>query len=334
MHFKTLIAFTFTCLFGYLAIRQVEWDPFVAAFQQVDMLLLLAAVFVQLLCLSTRAFRWQAVLSSLVLVPLRRMFPYVVIGMLANDLIPARVGELYRAWLVTRREGLNYASSLASVVVERVIDGLFVVGMFVTSLWLIGIEDGGLRELRITAGLLFGGLGVGLGLLVLLPAFMRWVILSLTAWLPQAAAAWIRKTLDHFLIGIGVLRHPSTLLRVLFWAAMLWLSELLLYGVILSAMGLDLSIAEIALVLSLVSLVLVLPSAPGYIGVYHLACVTALGLCGIDSSQALAAAVVLNAFELIVTDGLGMVLFLRMGIELPGRKWKPDPNGAGEGDSS
>src|SRR4051812_13705233 len=99
-------------------------DPraLLAQLRAVDPWLLVAGIALYFVGTFLRAARWQVILRPVQPVPLRRAFATLVIGFTANDLLPARVGELVRAFLLQRSHRVPFAATIASIVVERVLD--------------------------------------------------------------------------------------------------------------------------------------------------------------------------------------------------------------------
>lgn len=320
MRVKTFIALLLMLLFGYLAIRRVEWPIFLQALDRMDIGAWLLAVPFFLLQYVFRSLRWRALLLPVCRPPVRTLFVYSVVGMALNDLIPARLGEFYRAYLLSRREKLAYPTVLAGVFTERVLDGLTLVGLLVLVLAFLPIEAAWVHRAGYGAALIFGLIFIALLLLLFKPAFSRGLFDRLCLPLPEKAAKWSRKIFDEAMSGIGWLAKPGVLLAVSLATLAIWLSIIVFYFLLLRCFSAEATVGWAALTVVMVSLAVALPTTPGYIGVYHLACVMTLTLVGLDQSRALAAAVVLNITELAVTAGLAAFFIYRLRLPLP--SWK------------
>ena len=82
------------------------------------------AVGIYFLAVYFRAIRWRFLLSPLASLPVNRLYPVVIIGYMANNLMPARLGELVRSYYLARREKVSGSSALATIAIERVYDGV------------------------------------------------------------------------------------------------------------------------------------------------------------------------------------------------------------------
>jgi len=137
--------------------------------------------------------------------------------------------------------------------------------------------------------------------------------------LPGKIGNLLQHGLSEFHRGLSIVRQPRHLVSTLFWSLALWGTILLSYHVTFIAFGISPDWWWAPLTVSLVSLAVLLPAAPGYVGVFHLASVLALSLAGVPQSKALAVAVVINATELGLSVSLGLYYLARLGLPLPGK---------------
>lgn len=320
MRVKTFIALVLMLLFSYLAIRRVEWSLFIQAFGEMDLLGWLLAVPIYLLQYFFRALRWRTLLKPVRRVPVRTLYAYSVVGMALNDLVPARLGEFYRAYLLFRRERLAYPTALAGIFTERVLDGLTIVGALALVLAFLPVEAQWVHSAEYAASAVFGLIFSALLLLRYKPAFSHRLLDILCLPLPAGAVKWIRKIFDDTMSGIAWLGRPGALSGAALASIAVWMTTMVFYYLVFRSFGMPATFGWAALTVCMVSLAVALPTTPGYIGVFHLALVMSLGLFGVDQSRALAVAVVLNITELAATGALGAFFIYRLGLPLPGRK--------------
>lgn len=281
-----------------------------------------------------RAARWQYLLSPLRQFPVRRLYPVVVIGYMANNLLPARLGELVRSYYLAQREQFNASSALATIAVERVYDGVTLLAFAAvggSALLLLGQFNGasatwGKTTVLLLAGLtvaLFVGALVFLTLLATTPRFMRvieWGLKLLPARLRPRAWGLIQT----FVQGLSVLNSPRKHLGLFLWSAPVWLFEAAMYFLVSYSFGIDDRFGSpgvLALVVLLVTatsnLVTALPTAIGGIGPFEVVAQQTLIALGVGASAALAYAGFLHLVALWLPVNLaGLILLWKQNLSL------------------
>lgn len=255
-----------------------------------------------------RAARWQRLVAPIRWVRFLPMLGYLLVGYLANNILPARLGELVRSHYLGDREGISRASALGTVVVERVVDTAVVVAIGAVAILVLHIRgvvaSAVLVGLAVT-GLLVVALAVGI-VAHRLPGADR--LIALVERRPRVAGL-ARRLQD----GLAVARRPRTLGAAIGLSLVAWGASLLAVAAAGQAIGLELTIGEAALLSSGVALATAVPSAPGYLGTFELAFVTIGQALGLPSDQALALALLVHAAILILTSTGGAIAFLRLG---------------------
>ncbi|MEP7190046.1 MAG: lysylphosphatidylglycerol synthase transmembrane domain-containing protein, partial [Roseiflexaceae bacterium] len=111
-------------IFLTLALRGLDFAGFWTTVRQANYWWLIPGIAVYFAAVWARTWRWHYMLRHIKVVSLRRLFPVVVIGYMGNNVYPARAGEVLRSYILKRREGVPVSVSLATVVLERLFDGL------------------------------------------------------------------------------------------------------------------------------------------------------------------------------------------------------------------
>jgi len=277
------------------------------------------AVGVVLVTYTLRAWRWRVLLAPIGPAGFRYAFRATIIGYTASFLLPGRVGEVLRPYLLARHEGLNVASTFATIIVERLLDLITMLLLFGCAILIAGVEVG--PEVR-AAGLVAAlGSLVGTVVLVVLaghPELIgRWVA-RLTRWLPPRAAATLAHLVQTFAEGLKVMRSPGHLLWSFLWSVPLWLSIAL--TIWLTSLAFDLTLPFIAsfLVVGYLTVGISLPT-PGVAGGFHYFYKAAMTqLFGAPESVAAAAAVVLHLVSFAPVTVLGLVYMWQDGLTLGG----------------
>ncbi|HYH93086.1 MAG TPA: lysylphosphatidylglycerol synthase transmembrane domain-containing protein, partial [Candidatus Saccharimonadales bacterium] len=255
--------------------------------------------------------RWQALLRPIQAIPYRRVLGYTYVGYLANNVLPARLGELVRSHALGEGEGLSRTTVLGTVVVERIVDTLIVVALAALAVVVLSVR--GVLSSAVLLGAAFVGLLV-VGLIVgmaahRLPGADR-VTRTAQRW-PKlvSLAARLRE-------GLSVAGKPRTVLAAVCWSAVAWSASILTGLAAGQAIGVELTLAQGALLSSGVALVTIVPSGPGYVGTFELTAVSILSTFGVPTDQAFALALLVHVMILAVTSVGGVIAALRLHVGL------------------
>lgn len=279
--------------------------------------LILAAVVVTLLTYIVRAWRWQALLKPIGHATFRTAFRTTVIGFTATFLLPARIGEVLRPYLLARTEGLNATATFATIIIERLLDVTTVVLLFALALPFVNVDVG--TEVKTASAVAAGGAAVGLVLLFMLAGHPERLGIwagKLARHLPARAAKATENLVRTFAEGLQVMRHPSQLLLAAFWSVPLWVS--IAFGVWLTSLAFDLTFPFLGsfLVLALLAAGVSLPT-PGGVGGFHYTYLLALTqFFGAPREASAAAAMVLHAVSFVPVTILGLVFMWQDGLSL------------------
>jgi uncharacterized protein (TIRG00374 family) len=238
-----------------------------------------------------RAIRWRSLIASPKRISNGSLFSATMIGFMANNVLPFRLGEFVRPWALSRREGLSKTTLLATVVVERAVDMITLLGILGLSLLVHPISqttEGGKMVFAGASVLLF--LCVALTMFVIAlenqPRFARAVIAWFTAFLPGRLRERVEKMVQHVLEGLGLFRD----LPRLAWVFLLSFGMFGVYAVSLSfamaSLGLAVPWSAGLVMLVITAIGIMVPAAPGYIGTLNLACIAGLALFGVSKDLA------------------------------------------------
>jgi uncharacterized protein (TIRG00374 family) len=258
-----------------------------------------------------RGARWRALLVPIRALPYPRVLGYTYVGYLANNVLPARLGELVRSHALGEGEGLSRPTVLGTVVVERIVDTVIVVAVAGTAVLALGV--GGVVSTAVVLGAIFVAILV-VGLFVAVQSHRLPGADRVTA-----LAERVPRLLDlgrRLREGLAVVGRPRALAAALGFSVLAWTFSIATFVVGGAAVGLQLSPAQGALLSSGVALATIVPSAPGYLGTFEL---TAVGLAtqfGIASDTAFAMALLVHAMILLVTSVGGALAALRLGVGL------------------
>jgi uncharacterized membrane protein YbhN (UPF0104 family) len=269
------------------------------ALLQANYLWLLPGLTVYFAAVWVRTWRWHYLLRPLKVISTRRMFPVVVIGYMGNNIYPARIGELLRAYVLKRREGVPFSASLATILVERLFDGVVMLAFVFRSLALWG------------AGIFLAALA-GFLLLALFPVqaagLAGWFIDRL---LPLRARGPSHAITGRFLEGLAALRSPLDVLMILVTSFVIWLLETGKYWFLMHAFPFQVSFFALMLMNGIVNLATTIPSAPGYVGTFDAPGIAVLQAYGVPGGTAAAYTLALHAALWLPITLLGLYYLAR-----------------------
>jgi hypothetical protein len=324
---RILLSFGVTAVALWFALRDLDFREVGKAIGRANLLPLLAlSVPAHLANLWLRALRWRHLTDPVVPVPRGTLFRGQAVGFMANNVFPLRIGEVLRAWYVARETGAPGAAIFGTVIVERVIDALVVVGLAAMVLGVGGAKAAGLE----TRSVLFPLLGIALaplGFVMLLRVAPGRVIgAGSKLWsrvLPPATSERLATGLQHLSDGLRGLRGGAPLAWVVFYSLVLWLVIAVIpFTATLWALHIDLSSGFRLVLASYVLLMWVgaavaIPSAPGFFGPYHAACWVALAPFGVPKEMAIALGTLAHGVFWLTTTAAGLVVLRSRATPLP-----------------
>ncbi len=208
----------------------------------------------------------------------------VVLGYAVNNLLPARLGEFFRAGLLSERTGLPYVQTLTVTVLERIFDGLALL-FFLAIACLIFPANFAVSSLRF-AGLLFGTMAVILFFMRIFPHSFISLCSRITYLMGPRFHDFMVRAMSHTIQGIGYLKGASELFLISGLSLVVWFLEAGMFLLLLPAFGLSMNIWVALFAMAVTNLAIMIPSTPGYIGTFHFFCMQALVVTGVNSETA------------------------------------------------
>lgn len=296
-----------------LAFRGVDWGGLMRAASGADYAYLLPAALLMLAAIAARAERWRWLLGGRDRVGYWRSYRAVSIGYLMTNVLPFRLGELVRPIVISRGGAISAMHALSSIAVEHVLDVVMILALLAVALPDVPLPPLVAQGARLSA-IAFGGAAVAMMLLVAAHRRAGRAVerfLDTVPWLDTAT--WLRR-FNSALEGLSVLRRPRLFAMSALWTLIGWLaSAASLYCAMLAFVP-DASLTSAFFATVTSTLVLLVPSTPGYIGVLEWAIRDSLVLFGWSPEAALACAIGFHFMELAVMNVSGVACLVREGL--------------------
>ncbi len=288
----------------YLAARGIDWRTLLEVLRQVQVVWLLLALGLLVLIAVVRAYRWHFLFYPLRGLRITRLFNLLNIGYLVSSVTPLRLGDVLRAYLCAQLECIGLMRVLSTVVVERIVDTMSIVFLLLALAPFVSLPFDWVRPAM--------GIGVVaiIGMLVMAGVVARRkqslsLFDAFARRLPVLSRKRVRQGVISALDGLAALGSGRQALAVGGWSLVIWLAAALQFYLVLPALGLQLPFAAALLVVCVTSLGMVVPSSPGYVGVFEYLTVLALSLYGVGREVALGYALVLHALLYLSSFVLG-----------------------------
>lgn len=255
-----------------------------------------------------RSWRWQRLLpGGAERVAVRRIVPVLLVGYLGNSVLPARLGEPIRAYLLARRERLSPAEVFGTAVLERIVDLATLAIMAFIAALALGAPAWVIQLVGIAA---LGGAAV---VVVLAGIGLSPVVSRLHRLLGPRRGERVIGPLERFARGIGGARGRRGVAEATAISVPIWLTDTAICWLVGQSLAIGLALPAALLVVAVGALGTSIPSAPGYVGTYDLAASSAARAVGVTAAPALGLAVVLHAVTLIPIAAAGAISLLLIG---------------------
>jgi uncharacterized protein (TIRG00374 family) len=312
-------------VFLWLALRGLKLSDVWGALRTANYWWLVPGVAVYFVGVWARAWRWHYLLRPIKAIPTRAMFPIVTIGYMGNNIYPARAGEVLRAFVLRREQGVPVSASLATILVERIFDGVvMLMFVFFNLSALAGLTGdsgiaGSIQSLAVAGTAVFS-----LALLVFLLAaiFPRQSLGLYTRYVAPRLPGRVRERttelLAGFWTGLESLRSPRNIFMVFVTSVVIWLLETGKYWFVMHAFdfsGYRGGFFGLMLMNGIVNLATTIPSAPGYVGTFDTPGIAVLSAYGVAPAVAAGYTLTLHAALWLPITLLGAYYMARAGLK-------------------
>lgn len=314
MKLKVVFGIVVSLVFTYFAFRDTNFGEVWQALKSVDYIWLLPALLSMGLSHFLRAVRWHYLCEPIKYIKTGPLFSATMIGYAANNIFPLRLGEFFRAYALAQSQVISKTSVFATIIVDRLLDILSLVVLMAVSVYFLPENS---SEDSIIPMIKQGGYFVSAGavaLIVVMILMMQKTDATLSffsKFLPHKLFGLLNKTVRSFLQGFMVFKKAEHYIAISTLSILIWLlySGTVFFSFV--AFRFELGYGAAIVLLVIISLGLMIPSSPGFIGTYHLFCKAGLAIYAIGDVEAVSFAVISHAMNTVPFTFVGLYYFWR-----------------------
>ena len=303
--------------------------------RQANVWLLMLTIVFATLTFPIRAIRWRLMLRDQEgrPLPVAPLWHATTIGFMANNLLPARAGEVARGFVASRQLPVRFTTSLGSIGVERLFDALVMLGLMAVAIAMPSFPAHGwsgksLSAIAATTAALFGVVLVIALFVANRPGTFLVRVERISRWLlPVRIADGIVRASDGIVEGLSVLKSPGRFAGVVGWSLVLWLDNATAFAICFRAFGIGIPLEAALLLQGIIGFGVAIPSTAGYVGVFEAATVFTLQQYGVDPSLALAYALTYHLTTFIPITLLGLWSLSRLHLQIRDLRAAPPTDG-------
>ncbi|MCG8336681.1 MAG: flippase-like domain-containing protein [Proteobacteria bacterium] len=314
---KLVLGIIISIIFLYLAFGKIDPTKMKESFLTANYWFFIPATLVMFFSHWTRSVRWRYFLKSIKTIRVNRLFSATLIGYMGNSILPAHLGEIFRANVVGRNEGIPTSSVLATVVIERIIDVLTLLIIMLIAVFAYPFPE----WVTLSGYIMFAGVAA-LFLFLFLLKQQHKLTVSLMNFglniLPQKISKKLEELIYTFIDGLNGMKKRRDYIKVIVYSLVIWFCYWLVFYILFYSFDLvetySLNAVSSLVLLVITTISVVVPSSPGYIGTYHFLCMKSLELFGVPSTVGLSYAFIAHGISIVPTAIVGFVLAWKEGI--------------------
>ncbi len=311
---RTWIGVAISAAAIWWAARGVDWDAFRASLAAADWeLLALAFILAPIVNIVIRGIRWRILLSPVASPSLAACISATAIGLMANNVLPARIGEFVRAWALGRQGRVPTATAFSGLFLERMMDGFALVAIMLTLTWVEPLPGWVDTTIRIAFFIFAGFLAFQIVLAARPSMFVSFARKITQRFSGGRFVEPVERALVTFAEGFRLLHRPGLVAISFLLSLAQWSAIALTYWVGFAAFDLPVGYAGAVFTTCVTALGVSLPSSPGFVGTFQAFAVEALAVFGVDRTAAFGFAVGYQVVSYVAVTGVGLLVFLRAG---------------------
>jgi len=319
MNKKVILGILISIVLIYLSIRGINFQDVFHDLEKIQFAYVISFIVLVMIMQWLRSYRWGVMLQPMEKIDQLSLFSVTSVGFLAIASIPARIGELARPYLISKRSSIKMSSAIGTILVERVLDSFTVLAMAVIVLFYTDLP-----QWMIKSSIIFFLLAVVMFCFIIFLILRRDTALKLInkilGRLPGRFAHKIDELIHHFIDGFQIITNVKLLLYLFFLSALIWLVDVAAIYMLLESFGFGLPVMASFILMIILIIGIALPAGPGYIGNWHFACILALSLFDLAKSETLSFAVVYHFLSMVIVVVLGVAFLPFNKFSIPDMK--------------
>ncbi|OQA89704.1 MAG: hypothetical protein BWY26_01601 [Elusimicrobia bacterium ADurb.Bin231] len=309
---RIIIGVGISVFFIYFVVRNTDCRNIVSIISTGSYWWVMPAIIGYTLSFVFRAFRWKYLFAPVKTFSPKNLFPSLIMGFAANSIFPMRFGEIMRAYIVGKKYGISKSSAFATIVLERIMDGISVILLFLLIMPFLPALPSWTRTLLSIAIIFFIGALISASVMILKKDYVKFL-----RRIPFIKDTWKEKIVSKassFIIGLGTIADKKNFSMAIFYSFIVWIFETLNLFFLIKVVGINVSLPVAVFILFVVAIGVSIPAAPSSIGTFEFFLVGGMVFFGIAKEQALAAGLIVHVIGVVYILLLGLYYFLKEGI--------------------
>ena len=321
-HIKKLILLLITFLFLYLVFKNLNFNQLLHIIKGFELKYIIFLVFSIIISLSFRGLCFKLLISKTVKAPLLDLIPLCITGAALNIVLPARAGDIFRAFYTGEKYNESKIKLFGTVMLERIFDGLCIIGMLLIGIFIYN-KNPLAQHLCSFAALIFIASLITVFVLVKLNktgaifSFLENKCSNLSGGFKNIFLGIIKLSgnfCTSFINGFEILKYPKNIINIIFVSILIWGLECLNYLIVIQGFNLDVSRSVVLFIISFIALACMIPSASIFIGPYQLAVISAFSIYRVNKETALAISLVEQAIVVLTTSVIAVIFLFKNNI--------------------
>ncbi len=319
---KKIILLFITLTFLYLVFVNLDFKELLSIIKEFNLTYLIALSVSVVLALACRGVCFKVLISKTVNAPLKDLIPLCLTGASLNIVLPARAGDIFRAYYVGQKYDVNKVKIFGTIMLERIFDGLIILSMLLCAIFLYN-KDELAQNLCICAAVFFVGslfvalLAVKYNKIDVICKFLE----EKTNFLPNGLKEVIHSVLqftnkicNSFVSGFEILKYPKNLVSILVASLGIWFFECLNYFIVIQGFNCEVSWSVVLFIIPFIALACMIPSTSIFIGPYQFAIIAAFAIYDVSKETGLAISIVEQAVVTILTSLVAVAFLIKNNI--------------------
>ena len=314
-----ILGIIISIVFLWISFKGTNWSDFIISFQNVNYYFIIAAMGVLIASVWVRAVRWKLLLSNVGTAPDVELYKATMVGYMGNNILPLKMGELLRAYAISRNTNIIFSGAFSSIIIERIIDTISFLLIVTVIFTFVPITE-------LTQTIAIIGLFTVSGFMLLTFILFKYAYQFKNWYMKkeQYLTEKNKKTLAKYLVGFckgieGLWQNPNHGLMIVL-SFLLWALYFVVIFLCIVAFNFEISLVDMMkmniLVMTFTTLVTLIPSAPGTIGTYQAVTIAALEIMNINVNTARAFAVMSHLVQYIPYTIIGLYYFFKLNLHI------------------